>query len=97
MTDSFTDQLGAIEADLIDGIAEERRRAGLTQADLSKKLGASGNLMNKLESHKRSLEAALVVMIAKQLNLTEGTLIRRAKAHAKKARELRATSKNVKL
>ena len=97
MTTSFKDQLKLIEADLIDGIAEVRKRKGLTQEQLSKKVGGSSNLMNKLEAHKRGLEAALVVKIAEALNMTEGTLIRQAKSYSGKARELRASTDNVKL
>lgn len=97
MTTSFKDQLKLIEADLIDGMAEIRRRKGLTQEQLSKKVGGSSNLMNKLEAHKRGLEAALVVKIAEAMNMTEGTLIRQARSYAKKARELRESANDVKL
>lgn len=97
MAKSFKSQLQEIEADLIDGIAEERRCRRLTQEQLSKMVGASGNLMNKLEAHKRGLEAALIVKLAAAMNMTEGTLLRRAKSHARKARELRLSPNNVKL
>jgi transcriptional regulator with XRE-family HTH domain len=97
MTTSFRDQIKLIEADLIDGIAEVRKRKGLTQEQLSKKVGASSNLMNKLEAHKRGLEAALVVKLAEAMHMTEGALIRQAKSYADKARELRASASNVKL
>ena len=97
MTTSFKDQLKLIEADLIDGIAAVRKRKGFTQEQLSKMVGGSSNLMNKLEAHKRGLEAALVVKIAEAMHMTEGTLLRQAKSHAEKARELRESAGDVKL
>ena len=96
MTKSYKARLAEIEAELIDGIAEERKRKGFTQEELSKKLGASSNLMNKLEAHTRGLEAALLVMLAEAMNMSEGTLVQRAKSHAKKARGGQPSSKNVK-
>lgn len=97
MSDSFTSQIKEIEFDLIEGLRVEREAHGLTREELSRKLGASENLISKLESHKRGLEAALVVKLAKVYELTEGTLLRRAKSHAKKLRSLRQPSNNVKV
>jgi transcriptional regulator with XRE-family HTH domain len=97
MADSFTSEIKEIEFDLIEGLRVEREARGLTREEVSLKLGASENLISKLESHKRGLEAALIVKLAKIYDLTEGTLIRRAKTHAKKLRALRQTSKDVKL
>lgn len=97
MADSFTSEIKEIEFDLIEGLRVEREARGLTREELSRKLGASENLISKLESHKRGLEAALIVKLAKIYELTEGTLLRRAKAHAKKLKALRESSRNVKL
>ena len=97
MADSFTTEIKEIEFDLIEGLRVEREARGLTREELSRKIGASENLISKLESHKRGLEAALVVKLAEVYALTEGTLLRRAKAHAKKLKALRESSVNVKL
>ena len=97
MSDSFTSKLKEIEFDLIEGLRVEREAQGLTREELSRKIGASENLISKLESHKRGLEAALIVKLAEVYELTEGTLLRRAKTHAKKLRALRPSSKDVKL
>lgn len=97
MADSFTGEMKEIEFDLIEGLRAEREAQGLSREELSIKLGASENLISKLESHKRGLEAALIVKLAEVYGLTEGTLLRRAKDHAKKLRALRQPSNNVKL
>jgi transcriptional regulator with XRE-family HTH domain len=78
MSKAFQVQLAQNEAQLIDGIARVRERKGMTREQLSLAMGAPKNLISKLESHSRGLEGALIMAIAKALNMKVDRLMREA-------------------
>lgn len=78
MSKPFQVQLTQYEAQLIDGIARVRERKGMTREQLSLAMGAPKNLISKLESHSRGLEGALIMAIAKALNMKAERLVREA-------------------
>ena len=51
-------------------IRKERRSKGLTQTDLSKKLGISASYLNLLESGRRTITVPLLIKIGNELNLS---------------------------
>ncbi len=55
-----------------------RERKGVTREQLSLAMGGPKNLISKLESHSRGLEGALIMAIAKALNMKPERLLREA-------------------
>ena len=51
-------------------IRKERRSKGLTQTDLSKKLGISASYLNLLESGRRTITVPLLIKIGNELSLS---------------------------
>lgn len=78
MSKAFQEQLTQNEAQLIDGIARVRESKRMTREQLSLAMGAPKNLISKLESHSRGLEGALIIAIAKALNMKPERLLREA-------------------
>lgn len=78
MSKAFQEQLAQDEARLIDGIARVRERKGMTREQLSLAMGAPKNFISKLESHSRGLEGALIMAIAKAMNMKAEYLMREA-------------------
>lgn len=78
MSKAFQEQLTRDEALLIDGIARVRERKRMTREQLSLAMGAPKNFISKLESHSRGLEGALIVAIAKAMNMKPERLLREA-------------------
>ena len=50
-------------------IKAKRRKIGITQADLSKKLAISPTYLNLMENGKRKIDLDLLLKIANQLNV----------------------------
>ena len=50
-------------------IKNKRRKIGITQADLSKKLSISPSYLNLMESGKRKINLDLLLKIANELNI----------------------------
>jgi len=75
---SFEAELEAIEAQLVARLAEEREKVGMTRSELSEAIGGYRNLITKVETGTRKLDAALFVKIAEGLKLKPSTLMRRA-------------------
>jgi len=78
MAMSFEAELEAIEARLVARLSAEREKAGMTRSELSEAIGAYRNLITKVETRSRKLDAALFVKIAEGLKLKPSTLMRRA-------------------
>lgn len=81
MSKAFQEQLAEDEAQLIEGIARVRERKGMTRERLSLAMGAPKNFISKLETHSRGLEGALIIAIAKALNMKPEKLLREALRH----------------
>lgn len=77
MTMSFEDELKAIEARLVARLAIEREKAGLTRSELADAIGAYRQIITKLETGQRGLDAALLVKIAQGLKMKTSTLMRK--------------------
>jgi transcriptional regulator with XRE-family HTH domain len=54
---------------LIEALAEARRSAGLTQADLAERLGKRQQFVSKYESGERRLDAVEFIDIGRALSL----------------------------
>jgi len=78
MSKSFESELEAIASKLVARLAAEREKVGLTRSELSEAIGGYRNLITKLETGKRKLDAALFVKIADGLKLRPSVLMRRA-------------------
>jgi len=78
MTEAFDAELAAIETKLVERLAAEREKVGMTRSELSAAIGGYRNLITKLETGKRKLDAALFVKIAEGLKVRPSTLMRRA-------------------
>ena len=50
-------------------IKTKRRKSGITQADLSKKLSISPSYLNLMESGKRKINLDLLLKVANELNI----------------------------
>ena len=61
-------------------IKTKRRKLGITQADLSKKLSISPSYLNLMESGKRKIHVDLLIRMANELNveLSDKGLCKRA-------------------
>lgn len=60
---------------LIEALAEARRCAGLTQAELATRLGRRQQFVSKYESRERRLDAVEVLDIGRALGLDAVTLL----------------------
>lgn len=78
MTKSFEAELEAIATKLVRRLVAEREKVGMTRSELSEAIGGYRNLITKLETGKRKLDAALFVKIADGLQLKPSVLMRRA-------------------
>jgi transcriptional regulator with XRE-family HTH domain len=61
---------------LIEALADARRSAGLTQAQLAKKLGRRQQFVSKFEVGERRLDAVEFVDIARTLGIDVGKFLR---------------------
>ena len=65
----------------------KRRKLGITQAGLSKKLFISPTYLNLMESGKRNIDLDLLLKIAKELNVDISDISKSIKGKAKKINE----------
>ena len=57
-----------VDAILGTRIRERRRRAGITQSNLAKKIGISASYLNLIEGNKRRIAGPMLVKIADALD-----------------------------
>ena len=61
--------MNEIDLQIGQKIKTKRRKLGITQADLSKKLSISPTYLNLMESGKRKIDLDLLLKIASELNV----------------------------
>jgi transcriptional regulator with XRE-family HTH domain len=65
----------------LDGLIEARKTAGVTQADLAKRLGRPQSFVAKYEGRERRLDVAEFLRIARELGTDPYKLLRDAEAN----------------
>ena len=61
--------MNQINLEIGNKIKSKRRKLGITQADLSRKLSISPSYLNLMESGKRKINVDLLLKIANELNV----------------------------
>lgn len=90
MSDIWDDSDNEIEAQIgrmVSRIKEEREKARLSQMDLSFMAGLSQNLVNYIESGRRTPNLYTLLKIAKALNITPSSLFDSSDEERRTARE----------